>query len=207
MAFDPRENLLSGATRKGKNYPPEPFTDDEMERLYLAMKQSHRTGLGRRNIAALKLMWRGGLRAAEVLSLTANDINWTTGNITVKRGKGDKRRVTRVDEKSLADLMAWERIRPADSETFICKPDGKPMASSALRQMLSRAGERAGITHPVRPHGLRHRFAIELAREGVPIAYISRLLGHENIATTQAYFATLTIEDALDAITERNLTL
>lgn len=43
------------------------------------------------------------------------------------------------------------------------------------------------LTFPVRSHDLRRFYATELAKDGVPVPIISRLLGHENLATTESY--------------------
>lgn len=43
------------------------------------------------------------------------------------------------------------------------------------------------LTFPVRSHDLRRFYATELAKDGVPVPIISRLLGHENISTTENY--------------------
>jgi len=203
--YDRTQNLTTGTAHRGVTRPAEPFTDDEMNLLMGAMKDSHATYLGCRNVAALMLLWRGGIRVQELLEIRSGDVNWITGNVTVRKGKGGKRRTTRVDQWALAYMQEWEMILPENAEVFICRRDGKPMAQSAVRMMLARAGERAGITHPVRPHGLRHRFAVELARENIPLPFISKLLGHTNIATTATYLQTLTIEEALDAITNRKV--
>ncbi len=40
---------------------------------------------------------------------------------------------------------------------------------------------------PISFHGLRHSFATNLAMQGVPIAVLQKLLGHQNIETTMLY--------------------
>ena len=64
---------------------------------------------------------------------------------------------------------------------------GAPMSASYWRAAIKRLGEKAGIEKRVHSHGLRHTHAVELSRERLPILYISRQLGHSNLAITQRY--------------------
>lgn len=64
-----------------------------------------------------------------------------------------------------------------------------------IRTWLDQAIRRAGLTDaegkPLRytPHDFRRIFATEAASAGLPVHIISRLLGHKNLNTTQAYIA------------------
>ena len=40
---------------------------------------------------------------------------------------------------------------------------------------------------PRQPHGLRHSYAAELAREGTPMNVLRDALGHSSLATTDRY--------------------
>ncbi len=41
--------------------------------------------------------------------------------------------------------------------------------------------------YKISPHTLRHSFATRIIEKGVPLNYVSELLGHSNINTTLAY--------------------
>ena len=198
---DPRRNLVTGAAFKDTNRPLELLDADELRRLDDAIRSSHRTTGAKRNRLAVRLMAGAGLRISEVLSLKPGDINRATGDVKVT-GKGNKTRTTRLPMADIAILDAWIAAKPM-SKTLICREDGGPLASSALRQSLKRAAARAGIHKEVRCHSFRHRFAVTLAEDNVPVPHISRLLGHSSIDTTEEYLKGLRLEDALDHITNR----
>ena len=50
------------------------------------------------------------------------------------------------------------------------------------------------------PHGLRHTYAVELERAGVPVSQISKLLGHSSIAVTSRYLDHLSNAAAIEAL-------
>ena len=45
---------------------------------------------GHRDRCLMQLMLHAGLRAAEVLALTVYDLDWLSGQLTVRQGKGKK---------------------------------------------------------------------------------------------------------------------
>ena len=56
-----------------------------------------------------------------------------------------------------------------------------------LRTALTHTAKRAGCSHPVSPHQLRHTFASEMLRLGVSLPALMQLLGHKDIRMTLRY--------------------
>ena len=76
-------------------------------------------------------------------------------------------------------------IRQEGNEYMFCgdKP-GQPIVN--LQKSWRRIRVRAGLTD-VRIHDLRHTFASQAVMKGMPLALVSRLLGHSKITTTMRY--------------------
>ena len=64
---------------------------------------------------------------------------------------------------------------------------GGPLTTSAVRKLVARAGELAGLDFPVHPHMLRHACGYELANEGHDTRSIQQYIGHSNIQHTTRY--------------------
>lgn len=62
----------------------------------------------------------------------------------------------------------------------------RPYLPQAIRDVLNRLAERAGIPH-VHPHGLRRAMASHLLKSGGDLRAVQELLGHTNLSTTMRY--------------------
>jgi site-specific recombinase XerD len=195
---------------KGKRYPAQTLTRDELNRLLAAC--SRRGSAGVRDRALIVVLWRGGLRVAEALALQLHDVNFERGTIRVLHGKGDQARTIGIDPQALAVIEAWVARRRdlgiGPSRPLFCtfsqpRP-GKGMHPQRVRESLKRLAVKAGIEHRVHPHGLRHTHAAELANEGVPVHVIRRQLGHNSLDTTARYIDHLTPQDVIATMRGRS---
>lgn len=120
-----------------------------------------------------------GIRISELLSLKWENIDFKTCALEI-RGKGDKDRLVYTTPEYL-ELMrqAYER-HPSEGRIFrYDQRDARYMLWQALKP-YSRAKQ-------LSPHAIRHSFATSLAKQGVNVATIATILGHNRIATTQKY--------------------
>ncbi len=190
---------------KGRRFPAEVLTGDEVRRLIGALSDS--SSLGLRNRAMITVLYRSGLRHSEALALMPKDVDLVVGSITVLHGKGDKRRVVGIDAGAAPILKAWNTRRNhlgfGQAEPLFCTMRGTLMSSSYLRSLLPRLAKEAGISKRVHPHGLRHTHAYELAMERVEMPIIQRQLGHTSLATTDRYLNHIAPQQVIEAIGKR----
>jgi integrase len=198
-------NAGKSSPNRGKRFPAEPLTEQEVERLLDAI---HGNGpLAVRNRALISLMWRSGLRVSEALSLRPSDVH--AGTINVRNGKGQKQRTATYDSRAVGYLSAWEAVRAGlglnGRQPLFCsigsgttRKPGARINPSYVRQLLPRLAERAGIDKRVHAHGLRHTHASELAHERLRLPAIAAQLGHSSTATTDAYLRKITAADLQD---------
>lgn len=192
--------VSTGKAEKGTHrFPPEVLSAAEVRALLAACDGTTFTGM--RNRALLVTLWRAGLRCSEALDLRPVDVNFGAGTIRILHGKGDRARTVGVDGQALDEVRAWLGVRQAagvESRWLFCTRHGDRLIARYVRAMVARTAARAGIEHRVHPHALRHSMAVELVREGTPVPFIQRQLGHSNLAVTSTYLANLHPAEVVD---------
>ena len=94
---------------KGRVYPADPPTVDE---IIAVMRKIPADRHGIRLRALIVVLWRGGLRIHEALSLIESDLDPRRGAILVRAGKGNKRREVGMDSWAWSDHLApWLACR------------------------------------------------------------------------------------------------
>jgi site-specific recombinase XerD len=145
-----------------------------------------------RDLALVHLMLLCGLRARETLALQQADLVYDECRLRV-RGKGDKERVLPLPAL-LAQLLRryqrWERpLGCAVPQLFVVlqgRRRGQPMTMAGLRSLF-RHRRRDHRLARANPHRFRHTFGADMARAGVRLPLLQRLLGHADAAQTLHY--------------------
>jgi integrase/recombinase XerD len=149
------------------------------------------TAGGARNAALLGLLYGGGLRRAEVVTLDISDFDAATGKLVV-RGKGNKERTAWVTNGSRDALDAWLLFRGAEPGALFLpvkkggKIERRRMADGAVAELVRRMAKKSKIA-AFSPHDMRRTFIGDMLDAGADIATVQQLAGHANPATTSRY--------------------
>lgn len=175
---------------RGRKFPADPPTPTEIVTLITGCPA---TAAGRRLRALIALLWRSGLRIHEALLLLESDLDPRAGSITVRRGKGGKRRVVGMDQFGWEQLALWmsEREKYPIGPVF-CVVQGptagvRAVQQTDVRSSLHRIAKEQGIRKRCTPHQFRHGHACELVREGARLDLLQRQLGHSHLGVTTTY--------------------
>ena len=129
-----------------------------------------------------------GLRRNEIMNLTWDDFDWTREppRITVRArtSKTKKGRPVPIPA-SVVELLHKRRHELSLK---------RPFQIASPHRLFKKLREFASLDQHITIHGLRHTYATKLLRQGVPIAKISKLLGHSNIEITMRYLHILDAE-------------
>lgn len=181
------------------------FEQIELEKIRYACRTSRETAM----VEVLISTW---CRVSEVVQIKISDIK---NDKLIAHGKGDKDREVYLNAKAQLAVNKYLSERP-DSNPYLfpraryagdvsamcngkqrklkCEwyrdsslvDDTLEMDKSSLERIIRAIGRRAGVpgTHP---HRFRRTGATMALRQGMPLIQVSKLLGHENIGTTQIY--------------------
>ncbi len=143
-----------------------------------------------RDSAMLELMYSSGLRVSEVISSKVNDLNFEAGFLRVF-GKGSKERIVPMNRRAAEKIRKYVlELRPfllkgRQSPFLFLTNRGRPMTRQRFWQALKKLGALAGLQ--ITPHTIRHSFATHLLDGGADLRSVQKMLGHEDISTTQIY--------------------
>jgi integrase len=159
-------------TRKRERF----LTEEEIKRL-LAHLPDHQRPL-------IQLALLTGLRRSNLLNLKWEQVNLHQGLLIIpaQEAKGGRDLKLPLAPEAVELLKSIPR-HPSSNYVF-CKGDGKPYKDiySGFRLALKRAGiEECTI------HTLRHTVGSHLVMNGVDLATVKELLGHQDIQTTLRY--------------------
>lgn len=158
---------------------------------------------GYRDAVFMSLMYDAGARCQEVLDLRVRSLALDHGSpVIYLMGKGSKIRPVPIMKKTaqmlriyLAKKLPFETRQEDDFLFFTTRQNRQcRMSESNVGDFVKRYGRQAKQHHPeldipdiVHPHQFRHSRAMHLYADGIPINYISELLGHSKIESTQIY--------------------
>jgi integrase/recombinase XerD len=189
---------------------PRVLSGEEVGKLIdAATEQAGESAEGRRLLAMLEILYAGGLRVSELVTLPLSSAMSRDGFILV-RGKGGKERMAPLNTHARAAIAAWLEVRDAllpkgtKTSRFLFPSRGADghITRRRCHQLLKELAIKAGIDpDKLSPHVLRHAFATHLVEGGADLRSVQTMLGHADIATTEIY--THVARDRLTEIVKR----
>lgn len=148
-----------------------------------------------RETAIIEFLFSTGCRVSELCRVKISDVDFNTKSVHLF-GKGQKHRTSFLNAKAEVTLRQYLDTRKDDCE-YLFVTERSPireLQTSAVEKIVRNISQKTSeITQKtVTPHVLRHTTATLALQNGMPIADISKLLGHEKIDTTMVYAHTST---------------
>ncbi|KAA5804000.1 tyrosine recombinase [Alkalicaulis satelles] len=179
---------------------PKVLSEADVDALFAAADALDGPG-GARARALLELLYAGGLRVTELVSLPLAAFARAERCVIVT-GKGGRERLVPLTNAALEAVSAYKAVRDVH-----LPPRTAPSRSRAERYLFpSRTGTQGHLTRErfaqllkdialeagldpaaISPHVLRHAFATHLLAHGADLRSVQLLLGHADVSTTQIY--------------------
>jgi type 1 fimbriae regulatory protein FimB/type 1 fimbriae regulatory protein FimE len=163
----------------------EHLTPDEVERLIEAAKTNRH---GYRDALMILLAFRYGLRAAEVVDLRWEQVDFKTAILNVRRVKAGTPSSHPLTGRELRALRQHQRESNGSPFVFVSERSA-PLTAPGFSRMVERAAVAAHLGIKAHAHMLRHACGYKLANDGHDTRSLQAYLGHRNIQNTTRYTA------------------
>lgn len=155
----------------------------------------------------INLLFNTGLRIHEALKITIKEL---TDAVKDKNniyqldviGKGSKQRTIFISSDTYSLIMQYIKKYGKSNQAYIFESNksiGKPISTMTIERHLKRIAkeidkqkniatdDKNSYQELLKPHNLRHSFAVVKLDKGIPVNAMQEFLGHSNITTTQIY--------------------
>lgn len=190
---------------KAKKRKMKAFTEMEVEKIREATQNA-------REKAIIDILLSTGCRISELTEIKLTEIKQDK---LIVHGKGEKDRLVYLNAKAMISLERYlnerkdhnpylfpggyyakedeklrRRYQAVRSKWYtdpeLVSPDTH-IDKGSIEQLMRRLKKRSGLECSVYPHKFRRTCATMALKRGMPIEQVSKMLGHENISTTQIY--------------------
>jgi len=163
---------------------------------YRALRDACREDL--RMAAIVELLLQTGMRISELANLKIGDLDQTSNQITIRAYESHPERVIPLNQPVKESLARYMETRPKSGNTFVfITKTGNAFLIRNIRSNLDRYFHLAGVEN-AKVNDLRHTFIAQQLTSGSPLVYISKLVGHKRLSTTEKYLEFISEKPAKD---------
>ena len=164
---------------KKKEMLPEVLSKKEIVAIFDAVENP-------KHLLMLKLCYGMGLRVSEIINLKITDISSSRMQVHIRCAKGKKDRMVNLPQSVLEELRSYYKLYTPSDYLFEGQYGGQ-YTTRSVQAVFKRAMMKAKVNKKIGIHGLRHSFATHLLERGTDMVFIQKLLGHQNVKTTEIY--------------------
>jgi len=147
-----------------------------------------------RDAAVIAILRSGGIRRRELATLELADLDRSSGSLSIRRGKGGKRRIVYLTDAALQIVENWLVIRGSSPGALVCpinkggRVDLRHFAADGdgIYKIMKERASRAGVKR-FSPHDFRRTFCSDLLDTDTDVFTVQKLAGHASPVTTAKY--------------------
>jgi site-specific recombinase XerD len=152
---------------------------------YRALRDASRDDV--RLSSIIELLLQTGMRIGELSNLHIEDVDLKKKQVLIRPYESRDTRTVPLSDAAVKAIESYLAVRPkSDDNTLFLTKTGNPFLVRNIRTAVDRYFKIAGIEN-AKVNDLRHTFIIHQLRAGTPINYVSRLVGHKRLSTTEKY--------------------
>jgi len=157
-----------------------------------------------------------GMRRGELLGLTWNDIDFTTGKVTIRKTRiragnatieetpksRKSQRTFAIDKQTLGVLKKWKTRQGSEhlalgtkvSDHVVTETDGTLPDPNTFSRRFKALCKKSGL-RMIRLHDMRHSYVVAARRAGADLKTISERIGHADPKVTLTVYDHVFVED------------
>lgn len=138
-----------------------------------------------RIFSIIEILLQTGVRIGELANLRMEDVSDSV--LKIRPYEGHPFRDIPLNKRSKDAIKRYfdARVKTEDDHVFVTKT-GKPFLVRNIRDAIERYFKKAGIDS-AKINDLRHTFVAHHLRHGVSMVYLSKVLGHKRLSSTERY--------------------
>ncbi len=135
--------------------------------------------------AIIEVLLQTGIRIGELANLRVEDV--LDNALHIRPYEGHESREVPLNRRAKESLKRYmeTRANTTDTHVFVTKT-GRPFLVRNIRDAVERYFKKAGIEN-VKINDLRHTFVSHHLKQGVSLVFLSKVLGHKRLSSTERY--------------------
>lgn len=139
----------------------------------------------------VEVLLQTGIRISELANLEVEDNDLEKRLLRVRSFESHPERIVPLNNAAMKALVEYMEIRPKSKQkTLFVTKTCRPFLVRNIRTAIDRYFRLAGIKN-AKVNDLRHTFIVQQLAAGTPLVYVSQLVGHKRITTTEKYLKLL----------------
>lgn len=190
LPFNPAADIE--LPRRERHLPKYSLTTQDVEKI-LSLPDAE-DPIGIRDRAILEVLYSTGIRREEVARLRCDDVDPRGGTLLVRQGKGKRDRLVPIGARAVAwidryllDARPALVASPDPGTLFVMKRYGTAMSPKCIGTVAKQYIDQAKLKKTGSCHLFRHAMAVHLLENGADVKFIQAMLGHQQLASTDAY--------------------
>lgn len=153
-----------------------------------------------KHLTVFSLMYGGGMRSSEVVSILIEDISFEECTIKLRQAKGKKDRIIVVPSETINLIHSYiEEVNPV-RWLFEGQNKNEHWSQRSLQEVFKHTKKKLGFDSSLRPHDLRGSRSTHLMDAGMKIENVAKQYGHNStntISKSYYHYETDTIKEQM----------
>jgi site-specific recombinase XerD len=154
----------------------------------------------KRMSAIIEVLLQTGVRIGELANLQVSDVDLVKKKVYIRPYESRDARTIPLNPAAAKAVEEYLEVRPrSDNPTLFLTKTGNPFLVRNIRTAIDRYFKIAGIEN-AKVNDLRHTFVVHQLQSGTPLTYVSKLVGHKRLSTTEKYLKLIDDKNEKDSV-------